>query len=608
MDPIDNKGLKKFESSMTQSKAAGPPICLVRPPAVESFRFVTTTIALPLGLAYIAAALEAAGRTVCVVDAVANAPSRKTRYYKGCLAGLPLVEIVERIPADAALIGITVVFTHEWPAVAKLVDLIKNRLPGVPVVLGGEHVTSMPEFSLATSKADFIVTGEGEETIVDLVDAIESGRPFAGVDGLGFREGDSIAVNPRRRRRRSVDDIPYPAWHLFDLQAYNKEHLVGGMDTHRLTLPLLATRGCPYQCTFCSSANMWSQRWIPRDPVRVVDEIEHNVRTYGARSFPFQDLTAIVQKKWIVHFCTEILNRGLEVSWQFPSGTRLEAIDSEVADLMRRSGVASIAFAPESGSEQTRRLIKKRMKSPALMAGIQSSADAGLNVAVFLVIGFPHDTSETLRENIDFARSIRQTGVTDMAVGYYFALPGSELFDSLYDAGRIRLDARYFGHILQGGDLIPAISHCQALSPFELTKWKFRLYLTFYATQNLRQPRTSLMHSIWRGMSGIFRKSHDSKLQTVVRTGLTGGWDELRLAPTRGWITRREEAELFRNWDLLFRGIRRALREKGIITSAPADMTAIHKSSVMQILRQSHRTARTLSLSSLLETPPGEAE
>jgi hypothetical protein len=336
-------------------------ICLIRPPAVECFRFATTSISLPLGLAYIAGSLEAAGHELCVIDAVGEGPSLRTRYCTGFLIGLPLEEVAERIPAEATLVGISVVFTHEWPQVVRLTQLVKERRPDISIVVGGEHVTSMTEFCLMTSPVDFAVLGEGEETIVELADALKRGLPLAGINGLAFRDGDRITVNPRRSRRGDVDSIPWPAWHHFQVETYHENRFVGAIYHDSITMPILATRGCPYQCTYCSSAAMWTPRWIPRDPVKVVDEIQHYVENYGARNFPFQDLTAIVKKQWIVDFCQELLDRKLEITWQLPSGTRSEAIDAEVADLLRRSGMSNMAYAPESGSETTRRLIKKRM-------------------------------------------------------------------------------------------------------------------------------------------------------------------------------------------------------------------------------------------------------
>ncbi|TNE52043.1 MAG: B12-binding domain-containing radical SAM protein [Deltaproteobacteria bacterium] len=572
-------------------------ICLIRPPAVESFRFVTTTITLPLGLAYIAAVLEEAGEKVQILDAVAESPSTKTRYYKGVLVGLTLEEIAARVPAEATMVGITVIFTHEWPAVVRLIELIRQRRPDIKIVVGGEHVTSMPEFCLATSESDYIVRGEGEETIVELVDAINNDGDLSAIPGLGYRDGDNIIINERRIRRKTPDEIPYPAWHLFDIKTYNDSNLVGGMDTGRMNLPLLATRGCPYQCTFCSSPNMWTPRWIPRDPIKVVDEIEHHVQHFNAGSFPFQDLTAIIQKDWIKTFCEEIIKRDLDISWQFPSGTRSEAIDTEVAELMKRTGMVSIAYAPESGSETTRRLIKKRMKTDNLMASIKASADADLNVACFMIIGFPHDTDERLAENYDFLKKIRKLGVTDLGVGYFFALPGTELFDSLYDAGKIRLDERYFAHILQGGDLVPSVSYCDHMSRLDLMKWKLKLYGTFYSTPNENKPRSGLLGSVRRALSGLLAESHDSKLQTVLRTAAVGGWDEIRVAPTRGWISRAEEKRMFERWDTIFRRIREDLAQQKVITPAPLDTTTLQAGNVMKKLKHIHGTSRVLQLS-----------
>ena len=110
-----------------------------------------------------------------MIDAVTAAPTTHTRYFEGYLVGLPLAEVARRIPSDARFVGITCMFTHEWPMVVQLVKLIKQRRPELPVVVGGEHVTAMPEFSLATSLADALVLGEGEETAVELFAALASG-------------------------------------------------------------------------------------------------------------------------------------------------------------------------------------------------------------------------------------------------------------------------------------------------------------------------------------------------------------------------------------------------------------------------------------------------
>ena len=151
---------------------------------------------------------------------------------------------------------------------------------------------------------------------------------------------------------------------------------------------------------------MWTNRWYARDAKDVVEEIAYYKETYGAVNFPFQDLTAILKRDWIIEFCTELLAKDLNITWQFPSGTRCEVVDDEVADLLARTGGKSMAFAPESGSARTRKLIKKQMKEEALMEAVHSSVRNGLNISTFMVIGFPHDTKEDLKETIRLVRRL----------------------------------------------------------------------------------------------------------------------------------------------------------------------------------------------------------
>lgn len=569
-------------------------ICLVRPPAVESFRFATTSISMPLGIAYIAGALEAVGHTVTVVDAVGLGFEKRTRYYKGYLVGLALEDIVARIPAEAKLVGISCIFTHEWPAVLRLVDLVKERFPTLPVVIGGEHCTSMPEFCLMTSKADVVVLGEGEETIVELIAALSQGRPLDTVDGIAWRSGRSrVQVNKRRTRRIDVDAIKLPSWDHFDVEGYHKRRFVGGMYSDRITVPILATRGCPYQCTYCSSPNMWTPRWIPRKPTLVVDEIESYVKRYNAGNFPFQDLTAIIQKEWIVEFCQEILRRGLNINWQLSSGTRSEAIDDEVADLLRQSGMINMAYAPESGSETTRRYIKKKMQTSRLFESVGSAVRAELNVSVFLVIGFPHDKPEHLAENLPFIDRLAAEGVTDMSVGYYMALPGTELFHSLYDDGRIKLDRAYFRHILDSLAIWPSQTYADALSSGDLFRWKSRLYRRFYGAKKKRADRKGLAASVKRALSGFKKGGHRSKLQTVFRNAATTAMDTTRTRFKRGWMPRREEHALFADWDAIYRGIRAGKLARGLAVRAIADTSRLHENNVVAALRRDHETPRT---------------
>lgn len=572
-------------------------ICLIRPPAVEWFRFTSTSITLPLGLAYIAGALETSGRKVHVIDAVGEGPDVVTRYYKGHLIGIPLRDIVARIPADAEWVGITAIFTHEWPAVVRLIDLIKETRPELTVVLGGEHITSMPEFCLMTSKADVLVLGEGEESVVDLADALETGRDLGEIDGLVFRRGQNVVVNKRRHRTKDVDSIPWPAWQHFNIKTYHDHRYMGGMYSNALTVPLLATRGCPYQCTYCSAPNMWLPQWIPRDPVKVVDEIQFYVDKYGARNFPFQDLTAITQKNWIVDFCKEILKRGLKITWQLPSGTRSEAVDTEVAKLLRQSGMVNMAYAPESASEVTRQLIKKKMKTDKLMASIEAAVAAGLNVNLFFVIGFPHDKKEHIVESLPTVERFAEAGVHDIGLNFFMMLPGTELFHSLYDDGKVQLDRGFFLQILHSNSLLPARSYSEHLSVLDLFLMKLRIYLRFYRAKKKSAEHVGLFSSLKTALKGLFSKDeHESRMESAFRNMILLTRGTLRVMFGRPWLSRKEEDRMFASWDAIYREIRRRKLAEGIIPKAPADTTQLHQGNVILTLKKDHSTPRSFPM------------
>jgi radical SAM superfamily enzyme YgiQ (UPF0313 family) len=573
---------------------APQPVCLIRPRAGEAFRFSAQSLSLPLGLAYLAAALEQAGHAVTVLDAVGLAPHHRHRYFQGYLVGLPDDELVARLPPDAPVIGISVLFTHEWPAAVRLLAVLRRARPAALLVIGGEHVTAMPEFCLLTSAADIAVLGEGEESLVELLTALRTGRPLAEVPGLAFRTGSghngaapSVRVNPRRARLRDVDALPRPAWHHFDVAGYAAQGRTGGVGAALVTLPILATRGCPYQCTYCTNPNSWGTEWIARDPVAVVDEIEDGYRRFGARNFPFQDLTAILRRDWILRFCDELIARRLDVRWQMPTGTRLEAVDAEVAGRLRASGMVGMAFAPESGSAATRALVKKRMGDARLLSAIEAAAGAGLNVACFIVLGFPHDTPGRMGEELAFSDRARDAGATELSTGFYMALPGTELFDALHDAGRVTLDRAWFGHVLQGTTLWPSRSYCP-LGRARLFWWSLRLYARFF----LRRPRRDKP-------AGAAPAASDTgtwaKLPAALRFAARSAWHSLDVRLRPGWCSRREERELFAGWDALYREIRRQQLASGAFERAPADFGALARRNVTTAVRRAQGVAREVA-------------
>ena len=484
---------------------------LIHPPLYLNVHAMTALRpSLPLGLAYIAAALRQSGFEVSVVDAVAEAPEQVTQnpLKKSLFAlGLTADEIVERLDPEADAFGLTNMWTFSWPLVREICQKIKARYPDTPLVCGGEHFSGLPELSMEQAPIDFIVRGEGEEGAIEVFKGIEIGVDkvdWSLVQGIWYRDADGRPVESKesRARNKDVDNIPWPAWDLFDVEVYNEQGFINGLNAG-LTVPILATRGCPYQCTYCASPNMWTTRWYARDPKDVVDEMQFYKEHYGATNFPFQDLTAILKRDWILEFCNELKERQLNVTWQFPSGTRCEVIDDEVASLLRETGGKSLALAPESGSERTRKLIQKRMKTDSLMNAVKSSVRNGLNITCFIVIAFPHDTAEDLKETAKMCRKLGRLGIDDIAVGFFFPIPNTQLYKELTEKGRVNLEDRFLLTPIFANEqkLLAENNYCEHLDHKQLTRWKYKLLLNFYLTSFVFHP-TKPFRILWNALRG----------------------------------------------------------------------------------------------------------
>ena len=493
-------------------------IDLIHPPVYVNPKALTSLRpSPPLGLAYVAAALERDGNTVRVIDALAEAPDQTFPEGRVMRLGLSVDEIVARIDPNADMVGVTNMWSFSWPVVRHLLREIKRARPSVALVCGGEHFNGLPELSMQQAPIDYVVRGEGEETAVALTRALAAGSFDASqIAGLVWRRGDEIVRNASRSRIEAVDGIAWPAWHLFDIEAYNRNDMKTGLDFGAM-VPMLATRGCPYSCTYCSSPRMWTTKWYTRSPELVVDEVEHYVERYGARSFPFQDLTTIVKRDWIVDFCGTILKRKLDIRWQLPSGTRCEVVDDEVASLLWESGCRSFAYAPESASDETRKLIKKKMKKESLFSAVDAAVKQNINLTCFIVLGFPHDKDANLRENLPFVRELARRGVEDIACGFFFPIPATELYDQLVDRGRINHDDESL--------LAPILSHdryltksrnfCDNVPAWRLTLYRLLVLLNFYPIALLSHPRRVL-----RTLRNVFAGREESKLDSFLRNYL----------------------------------------------------------------------------------------
>lgn len=465
-------------------------IALIRPPAVASRHAYSLAIVPPLGPAYIAAALESAGHRVTVIDALGEAPlARHPSAHPLLVAqGLTIAEIVERIPPDVQGIGFSVMFSQQWPHVAAIIRSVRAAFPQVPIFVGGEHATATWQHLLEhCSAVTLCALGEGEDTAVEIADWIAGAGSLEDICGIAFRRDGVPQRNAPRRRRRDVDQIPRPAWHLFPLENYLSNGFGHGVNRGR-SMPMLATRGCPYQCTFCSSPEMWTTRYYLRTVSCVVDEIGDYVERYGVSNIDFEDLTAFIRRDWILALCAEILRRGLRITYQLPSGTRSEALDAEVLTALWQSGCRNLTYAPESGSPRTLDRIKKKVHPERLLESMRTAKNLGVNIKANLMIGFPDETRRDLLQTIQFGLQAAWIGVDDIPLFPFSPYPGTALYEQLRADGTLPPPDDDYLAGLGYMDITRMTSMSRHIGTTELGLYRILGMGAFYAISYARYP------------------------------------------------------------------------------------------------------------------------
>ena len=495
-------------------------VCLIRPSTVLRLLSITVKPSAPLGLAFIAAALKRAGHEVFVIDAIAENPNQYTTIKEEIkLNGLTNEQVAEKIPADVDAIGIHIMFTNNWLNDRALIDCIGNRFEGVPIFAGGEHITGMPERCLKqTRHLKVCVLGEGEETVVQLMHTIHSDEQLSEVEGICYKtdKGD-IKTNPRRARIREVGTVAWPAWELFPLQTYREHELSYGVIKNELSLPIMATRGCPYECTFCSSPQMWGTRYFMRTPQDVADEIAHFQKLYGATNYDFYDLTAILNRNWIIECCKELIACNIKITWQIPAGTRSEAIDEEVANYLFKTGCRNITYAPESGSEDVLKAIKKKVRLPKMLESFRYTQKAGMSIKLNMLIGLPEETHKSIWQTMWFLLQASKAGVHDIFPTVVVPYTGCELFMKLEREGKINPDSdEYYERIIVSDSFFGGYFYNDNISPTALRIYRLLYLVLFYSSNFIFHP-SRLWTSIRNLVKGTPVSRGEQRLYEVIK-------------------------------------------------------------------------------------------
>lgn len=364
----------------------------------------------PVGLGYIASVLENDGHKVSFYD-LTKAPLSDEKFKKYVSEASP------------ELIGISLM-CRALPEVRRLVYNIR-KVSDVPICLGGPQATTLPEFTLEYTKADFAVIGEGELTTKELVSHLEEGGGnFSEINGLAFFGNKKVNINKPRGLIKDLDQIPFPAWHLMPPSEYKIAPVLSHAKRYPIA-PLVTTRGCPYNCNFCGGPIIWKRRFRMRSPKNVVDEIEMLMKRYGVKEIFISDDNFTLIKEHAIGICNEILERNLNISWACPNGVRVDRLDRELLQIMKKAGCHLIGLGIESGNQEILNRANKHLDLKLVSKVVKEAKQIGITTYGFFIIGLLGENPQTIRQTIDFAKGLPlDRAWFNILVPY----PGTEIF------------------------------------------------------------------------------------------------------------------------------------------------------------------------------------
>lgn len=435
-------------------------ILLINPPIREWAK----PNVLPLGLGYIASVLRNSGHEVEMMDINA---------YRW---GHDVVENkIKNMEFDVVGIGaiVTVYKYVKW-----LIGVLKKYHPEKKIIIGGSVGTSIPHIILEKTEADIVCIGEGEVTVVDLIDAIQNKRDLAQADGIWFKDENSkMCINKGRQPIKDLDAIPLPAWDMLPMEIYLKnpvgapnrnKWIDGNNEDVPLSMNLNGTRGCPYKCIYCYHDFMGSG-YRHRSPQNIINEMRILYDQYGVRYFHFIDDEFCLKKSFMFDFCKELKGEfDKDVSWGCAG--RVNLMTEDLVAAMADSGCVLIGYGIESGSQKMLDIIKKGVTVQQAKDAIQLTKKYLGWADCSFMVGAPGENRETIQETIEFCREV---DLAPEVIFFTTPYPGTELYELALRQGKIGNEEEYILNLGEQGEKIRV--NFSELSDEEL--WKAQEYL-----------------------------------------------------------------------------------------------------------------------------------
>ncbi len=421
-------------------------ILLIDPPFFRFIKYYNRYF--PISLSYLAGVLEKEGHDVLVYDADCNVNPARMDYTR---LEEDYPEYLESVKNDDCsiwhemrnkirdfrpdVIGITV-WTTFAASSFKVASLCKEYDDRIPVVMGGPHISiKYEEVIKICSHVDFLVRGEGEETIIELVNVLgdhhDSNRTdnfkneLSKIRGLSYRENTQAVHNPPREFIKDLDSIPYPARELLsNKNSYSSEDM--GL--------LMTSRGCPYNCFYCATS-IWKRKTRYRSIDNVINEIKLVIDRYNTQQFTFKDDSFTVNRQRVMEFCNRLKNENVDISWD--CNTRVDLVDEELLRVMKSAGCNSIKVGIETGNERLLKLINKNTTLTQARKAARLIKKSGIHWTGYFMMGLPSETREETFRTLQFMRELKPDFAS---LSVYEPFPGTKLFDIGIERGLVQKD------------------------------------------------------------------------------------------------------------------------------------------------------------------------
>lgn len=449
---------------------------LLSPPYVDLYGKLSRCAGryFPLGLGYIASYLRKYG-------------GHAVSLYEPEAQGLSYDDIARILKRDAPdIVGIGCA-TPNFPRALELASLAR-RHTRASIVLGGVHATAVPEFIMArhAELIDYVVWGEGEQTMLELVEAIGSGRAASTVAGIAYSADGAVHRTGARPFIEDIDTIPYPARDLIPQELFRPNaHNV----RHARALGILTSRGCPFNCSFCAARLTSGTRYRAHSPQYVLDEMSMLVRDYGARQLIITDDTFTLNRPRLEAILCGMIQRKLNLSWFCFS--QVSAVDRPLLKLMQQAGCYNIGFGVESSNPDTLKAMGKNIRPQDALRAVADARELGIKTQAFYVLGMPGETLGEMRATIEFAARVGSTlAFFNMLVPY----PGTRDFERFFKG--VPLEGIDWSEFVAIGERC-VLKGNPSVEPRELERLIARANLMYYASpariyEVLRHMRTPL--------------------------------------------------------------------------------------------------------------------